>query len=258
MKISYLKKLLVQVNERRSLSDNFHLSTNNIKIDKIKLGNIPNTWTNIHFKSYPRLEKDLLETGFSNKNNIGKFIRKRRSLRDYKNKAISKAELSYLLYGSSGLIKSGKSLNKSRRPYPSAGARYPLEVYPLIFNCDGFQKGIYHYNVKENHLEVLLQKDLRSWFFNITGGEKWLKKASVVFIISGVFDRTRIKYGDRGYRYILIEVGHLAQNLLLIATELKLQSCPLGGFIDDEINKLLDIDNQKERVLYLIAVGKNE
>lgn len=225
---------------------------------KIKPENIPNAWTNIHFKSYPRLEKVLLNTSFSNKNNIGKFIRKRQSLRNYENKALSKAELSYLLYGSSGLIKSEKDLNKSRRPYPSAGARYPLEIYPLIFNCEGFQKGIYHYNVKENYLEVLLQKDLRRWFFNITGGEKWLKKASVVFIISGVFDRTRIKYGDRGYRYILIEVGHLAQNLSLIATELRLQSCPLGGFIDYEVNKLLDIENQKERTLYLIAVGKNE
>jgi SagB-type dehydrogenase family enzyme len=80
-------------------------------------------------------------------------------------------------------------------------------------------------------------------------------KAAVILFITGVLDRTRIKYGERGYRYVLIETGHLGQNIALLATELGLGSCALGGFIDSEVNVLLDINLQKEFVLYLIAVG---
>lgn len=255
MKIRYSKKLLELLGETNCLSDDFHLSTNNNKLNRAKLTNIPDSWIKINFKSYPRLEKFLLKRIVLKKNSIGKIIWERQSLRNYKNKTLSKTELSYLLYEAAGLKKFGKTIDQSKRPYPSAGARFPLEIYPLIFNCDGFKKGVYHYNVKENCLELILQQDLRKWLLKATAGE-WLTKASVIFIITGVFDRIRVKYGDRGYRYILIEVGHLAQNLSLIATELGLQSCPIGGFIDNEVNKLLDIINQKERTLYLIAVGK--
>lgn len=161
-----------------------------------------------------------------------------------------------MLFSSSGLISRGKSLDQSRRPYPSAGARYPLEVYPIVLNCIGLKKGLYHYNVKENFLELLLGEDLSKWLIKVTGGEGWIENAGVIFIITGVLDRTRIKYGNRGYRYALIEAGHLGQNLCLLATELGLGSCPLGGYIDEEVNKLLDINIQKESALYLITVGK--
>lgn len=129
-------------------------------------------------------------------------------------------------------------------------------MYPIILNCKGIEKGLYHYNVKENILEVLLKENLNRWIIKTTGGEKWIANSSVVFVITGVLDRTRIKYGDRGYRYSLIEAGHLGQNLCLLATELGLGTCPIGGFIDKEVNELLDIILQKEVALYLIAVGK--
>lgn len=127
---------------------------------------------------------------------------------------------------------------------------------PIILNCEGIRKGLYHYNVKENFLELLLEENLDKWIIKSTGREKWIKNAAVVFIITGVLDRTRIKYGDRGYRYALIETGHLGQNICLLATELNLGSCSLGGYIDEEVNKLLDIDSQKEVALYMIAIGK--
>jgi len=157
---------------------------------------------------------------------------------------------------SCGITYLNKTLDDSRRAYPSAGARYPLEVYPIILNCDGIKKGLYHYSVKENYLELLLEENLSKLLIKTTGGEKWIESTAVVFIITGVLDRTRIKYGERGYRYSLIEAGHLGQNICLLATEVGLGSCPIGGFIDYEVNKLLDISLQKEVALYLIAVGK--
>ena len=116
---------------------------------------------------------------------------------------------------------------------------------------------MYHYNIKENFLELLLEEDLREWVIESTSGEKWIANTSVIFIITGVLDRTRIKYGERGYRYALLEAGHLGQNICLLATELGLGSCALGGYIDQEVDKLLDIDLQEEFTLYLIAVGKS-
>lgn len=161
-----------------------------------------------------------------------------------------------MLYSSAGLIFSGKDFNESRRPYPSAGARCPLEIYPMVLNCREFDKGLYHYNVKENSLELLLKKDLSDWLYKATGGEKWIRNTAVAFIISGLLDRTRIKYRDRGYRFVLIEAGHLGQNICLLITELGLGACPIGGFIGNEVNGLLDIQLQKEFALYIIAVGK--
>jgi len=242
MKINNTKKLLDKIEGRRS----------NLSNGKDN----PKPWARIHFKTYPRLDK----VNFGNINApttmLSKIFRKRRSIREFSNLSISKKELYSLLFLSSGITHLDGDLDNSKRTYPSAGARYPLEVYPIVLNCEGVEKGLYHYNVKENSLEMLLNKDLGKWLAKNTGGEKWIMNVAVVFVITAVLDRARIKYGDRGYRLALIETGHLGQNMLLLATELGLGSCPIAGFVDSEINKLLDINLQKEVAIYMIAVGK--
>lgn len=251
---NHTQRLLEKMGEKEFVSDNFHELTNNKKL-VTNIGNFPQSWKTIHFKTYPRLDKIKILIK-PKANHLSKMIRKRQSARSFSDKKISQNQIFYLLSNSCGLIKKGKDINQSRRPYPSAGARYPLEVYPIVLKCEEIKPGLYHYNVKENCLELLLQEDLSKWLIKITGGEKWIEKAAVAFIITGVLDRTRIKYGDRGYRYSLIEAGHLGQNICLLATELGLGNCPLGGFIDNKVNNLLDIDLQKEVALYLIVVGK--
>ncbi len=156
---------------------------------------------------------------------------------------------------SGNLIRKARDINESKRPYASAGARYPLELYIISLNCKGMAKGLYHYNVKEHSLETLLLDTLNTSVLKITGGERWVIDAGVIFIITGVIGRGRVKYGDRAYRYMLIEAGSLLQNLCLAVSELGLGSCPLGGFIDDELNKLLDIQLQREYSLCMIPVG---
>lgn len=248
--------LLTKIEGRTFASDRFHSFTNNRKLDAVQTKNSPKSWINIHFKTYPRFDKLSFNKFKAPNNSLGNLIRKRRTIRQFSGQPISKNDLAYLLFNSSGIIRNGNSLNESRRPYPSAGARYPLEVYPIILNCEGIANGLYHYNVKENSIEVLLQENLSDLLVDITGGEKWIKNATVAFVITGVLDRTRIKYSDRGYRYALIEAGHLGQNLSLLSTERSLGSCPIGGFIDEKINKLLDVVSQREFALYLILIGK--
>lgn len=256
MKKNNTKKLLEKIEGKKFTSDRFHYATNNEKLNASSMKGIPQSWIKIHFKTYPRFDRISFSNEKIVKGKLNEIIKRRKSIRKFSGMPISKKELFSLLLLSSGLISLNKTFDESRRPYPSAGARYPLEVYPIILNCKKIKKGLYHYNVKESSLELLLQEDLSEWIVKTTGGEKWIEKAAVVFIITGVLDRTRIKYGDRGYRYSLIEAGHLGQNLCLLATELDLGACPMGGFIDYEVNKMLDIDLQKEVALYLIAIGK--
>lgn len=256
MTAANIKKLLEEIEGKRFTSDEFQSFTNNKKLDSVSIKDIPSSWTKIHFKTYPRLDKIDLNNMKVPASKLRELMHNRRSIRQFSGLSISKNELIFLLSSSCGLISLGGSYDDSRRPYPSAGARYPLEVYTIMLNCEEVKRGLYHYNVKENFLELLLEKDLNSWLIKVMGGAKWIKDVAVVFIITGVLDRTRIKYGDRGYRYILLEAGHLGQNICLLATEMGLGSCPIGGYIDDEVNKLLDINLQKEVALYLIAVGR--
>lgn len=256
MKNNNVKKLLEKIEGKQSISDKFHSLTKNKKLNITITKAIPQSWVKIHFKTYPRLDRVNLSNVKMPANKPTELFRRRRSTRQFSGLPISKKELSCLLFSSSGLTRLGKTFDDSRRPYPSAGGRYPLEVYPIILNCEGIKRGLYHYNVKDNLLELLLEENLSKSLIKITGGEKWIENAAIVFIITGVLDRTRIKYGDRGYRYSLIEAGHLGQNICLLATELGLGTCPIGGFIDDKVNELLDIRFQKEFSLYVIAVGK--
>lgn len=250
-----IKKLLEKIEGKQSISDKFHISTINKKLDISNQIDVPQSWVTIHFKTYPRFDRIQLDNIEVPITKLSEIIKKRRSARKFSGLPISKNDLFHLLFFSCGITYFGKTPDASRRPYPSAGGRYPLEVYPIVLKCEGIKKGLYHYNLKENSLELLVEENFNKWLIKITGGEKWIEKAAIVFAITGVLDRTRIKYTNRGYKYILIEAGHLGQNICLLTTEVGLGSCCIGGFIDDEVNKLIDINLQKEVALYLIAVG---
>jgi len=249
-----INKLLAQ--ENKSASEEFHDKVRNKSLSNLGFFDYPESWVKIHFKTYPRLDKIRLKKIKQTK--LTSILRKRRSTRNFTGEAISLKDLSYILLNSGGIsffTKDG-DFNTSKRNYPSAGARYPLEVYSLILNCEDVEKGLYHYDVKDNLLELLLEKDLSKWIIKALGGEVWATKSSVIFIITSVLDRTKIKYGDRGYKYSLIESGHLAQNISILSTELGLGSCAIGGYLDSKFDDLLDISMQKEFTLYLIVVGK--
>lgn len=257
MNKNYKKVLLEKIEGKESLSDQFHRTTNNKKLAAMSKKNVPESWGKIHFKTYPRFNKVKLPKVFpKQETSLSDVLENRRSSRIFSGTPILLKDLSYLLLYSSGIITIGSNVDDSRRSYPSAGARYPLEVYPLILREGyGINAGLYHYNVKEHLLEVILEKDLKQWLLESTGNFKPIIKASAVFIITGVLDRTRVKYGDRGYRYVLMEAGHMAQNILLLATNLGMASLAVGGYIDSKITEVLNLELVKEIPLYMIAVG---
>ncbi len=217
----------------------------------------PKEWTTIYSKSYPRLPKILLPKPEEINYPLGKSITLRRSEREFNGQPLDLKNLSQLLFYSAGITLKSDDFDKTRRSYPSGGARYPLEVYSLILRgYDGLREGIYHYNVKEHSLERLLEKkDLVGDIYPQAIWQDMITKASVVLVISAVFGRTTMKYKDRGYKYILFEAGHLGENLYLVSTALGLKCCGLGGFDDYKFNELLDLDGENEAVLYVFALG---
>lgn len=258
MSKNYKQLLLGMIEGKKYLSDKFDLATRNRSVEAKVYKKIPQSWIKVHFKTYPRLDRIALTKVIKCKKAfLVDVLKKRRSIRSFSGKSMSIDDLSCLLLYSSGITSPGLTIDSSRRSYPSAGARYPLEIYPLIINgSSDIRAGLYHYNVKDHCLEALLQDNLKDWLLETTGRFKPIIKASVVFIITGVLDRTRVKYGDRAYRYVLMEAGHLSQSLMLLATGHGMGSLAVGGYVDSKVTKLLNLELVKEVPLYMIAVGK--
>jgi len=170
-------------------------------------------------------------------------IARRRSVRSFTDQGLSDAELSQLLWAAQGMTDP-----RGFRAAPSAGALYPLELY--VISTAGF----YHYQTQGHQLELLTEDDLRLAVWKVGLEQNALRDAPVVFLIAAVFQRTAAKYGARAERYVYLEAGHAAQNLLLQAAALGLGAVPIGAFYDDELQVSLSLPAD-HKPLYLIPVG---
>lgn len=234
--------------------EKFHQKTKLRMPSKKKSGPLkwPEEWKKVYFKAYARLDEvQLPKPALLFHISLKDSIVQRTSRRNFKEKRLSKKQLSSLLYYSAGL-KKFKPPWQANRFYPSGGARYPLETYLLSLKTE-LPTGLYHYYLKNHSLEQLEK------FSNFSIADyvlhDWFKKASCFIIISAVFKRSTIKYGDRGYRFTLMEAGHLGQNFYLLASALSIKCCAIGGFIEDKVNKLLDVDGINESAIYMLAIG---
>lgn len=207
------------------------------------------------FKTYPDAKKIALPKDFSYRGlSLEEAITKRRSKRNFIQQPLSVRELSCLLHYASG-ITIGKG-ERGFRAAPSAGALYPIEIYPVVQQVDGIKPGIYHYSIQDHSLELLKEGDYRQKMAEYCLGQEFVARAGVVFILTAIFARARWKYRNRAYRYVLMESGHISENIYLSATSMGLGSCAIGAFFDDLINKELNIDGEKEAVIYITVVGK--
>lgn len=253
-----MNKKLEQIIDGKSMAKKLYQATEIQKLlDKEDFEEWPMEWKQIYFKSYPRLPQITLEEPKKNflQKSLYNMLLKRNSNRNFNFAKISKAELSTLLFFSAGITKKAKNWDNTSRVYPSAGARYPTELYLVVLNADNLAKGLYHYNVKNHSLELLLKEDLKDYLYKAVK-QGWINKAGIVFIIASVLGRSEVKYKNRAYRFCLIEAGHLGQNIYLVSTALNLKCCAIGGFIDKKINSLLDFNNNNEFTSYLLAIGK--
>jgi SagB-type dehydrogenase family enzyme len=182
---------------------------------------------------------------------------RRQSCRHYAARAMPLATASTLLYSCYGITElryETASWARWGRVVPSAGGLYPLEVYVAMRNMEGVPDGVFHYEPIQGCLASLSRcrrDDIEQAMFV----PAFTANANMLIMLAGTFATTQSKYGPRGYRYMLIEAGHCAQNLCLVATELGCGSLCLGGFDDDLLNRALGLRVPEEAVLYCIAVG---
>lgn len=218
----------------------------------------PKEWKEIHYKEYPRFPKVKLSEKILELGDIKNALQNRCSVREYNpQKELALSELSTLLFYSAG-VKPSTSVDSNllRRHYPSGGARYPLEVYLGIQRVNGIERGIYHYNVKNHLLETLTTDSEYLESIKESLYSPWAREAAVFFIITTVWNRTMIKYKDLGYRLILLEAGHMTQNLALVAASLNIGCCNIVGFHNKHIEETLDIEHEDEDSLYMSLLGK--
>lgn len=215
----------------------------------------PEEWKTTYYKNFPRFPKINLTDNIM-RADFFELIKKRQSQRNFTRQPLSKNDISLLLKYSCGIIRE-KDNGQHSRAQPSGGARFPIEVYPIIFHSSKeLQAGVYHYNVKEHKLDVLLEREFNDFEIKELFNYSWTKDAAIGIVMTAVFWRTQNKYGERGYRYTLLEAGHIGQNIYLISEALGIQCCAHGGTRDENIEKLLNIDGTTESVVYGLAIGK--
>jgi SagB-type dehydrogenase family enzyme len=141
------------------------------------------------------------------------------------------------------------------RAVPSGGAMYPLEIFFHTNRVDGLEPGIYHYNPRRVAVRRIHSGDESRKLSQALVQPNLALDASLFFFITAIFERTVFKYGERGYRFALLEAGHVAQNLNLAATAYGLGVVNVGGFYDADINALLKLDGLTQAALYLVGMG---
>lgn len=213
------------------------------------------------YKCYPQARQIILPRPQSPEPNPQSFhnvIQARRTQRDFSDNEITLEVLSLVLhqtYGITGDMPIPNGGTQHFRAAPSGGAMYPAEIYLGIRRVRDVTPGIYHYNVRDHALELLSADNPEQSVYEAFCRQEYALRASVTMMISGVMPRNKRKYGERGYRYILLDVGHLAQNLYLSCTAHDLAIMTTCGFFDDELNRLLQIDGVDEAVLYGAFLG---
>jgi SagB-type dehydrogenase family enzyme len=170
-------------------------------------------------------------------------LARRASVRAFRPEALTREHVAQLLWAAQGTNRRG------RRTAPSAGALYPLEVYVVT------AKGIGHYDPARHTLATHRTGDRRRALHAVALSQDPVRDAPAVFVIAGVYARTQRKYGTRARRYVHMEVGHAAQNLLLEATALGLGAVPIGAFDDAGVRRALELPASHEP-LCLIPVGR--
>ncbi|MDR3143166.1 MAG: SagB/ThcOx family dehydrogenase [Tannerellaceae bacterium] len=218
------------------------------------------------YKAYPTCKKYSINQYINiqpQQKNIFDVIKNRRSGRAYTDYSISLNELSAVLHYSYGIMTQSPISDSNNtwkfRAVPSAGGLYPLEFY-LYINNSVLPKGFYHYRPDQMEIELIHEEDLLQELKKILVAEPYvdISNSSCILFITSVFERILIKYGDRGYRFILQEVGLVTQNISLVCEAIGLSSCILGSYVDEKVNEYLKADGTFESIQNIIVIGKNK
>ncbi|WP_054942825.1 SagB/ThcOx family dehydrogenase [Paenibacillus ihuae] len=244
--------------QRQFLKSNFH-EFKHIKTDKIKGITQPPIVKPFDPKSVlidlPKVSKDVVSN-----ENIFNCIDQRRSTRFYSADTLCLEELSYLLWATQGITGMNK-IGLTLRTVPCSGATHTFETYLMIMRVEGIQQGIYRYLPVEHKLLFMFELDeLEQKIDAVTLDQPFVpnfaKKAAVLFAWSTTPYRSEWKYDISAHKKILIDVGHVCQNLYLSSESIGAGACAIGIYDQKLIDEILRLDGDEEFVIYLSAVGK--
>jgi SagB-type dehydrogenase family enzyme len=211
-------------------------------------------WQIIGCEETPKEEKITMLPEPITKSDISleETLQERRSIRSYREEPLSLAEISQLLWAAQGVTN-----EKGFRTAPTAGALFPVEIYVAIGEVENLEAGIYKYQIGEHKLQKISDGDARKKLANAAWGQNSVRDGAAVFVLSAVYERVTQKYGERGRRYVHMELGHVSQNLYLQATALDLRTVAIGAFDDDQVKKVMQLESQEEP-LYIMPFGNKK
>ena len=183
---------------------------------------------------------------------ISKLLQKRRSPKQEIYGSVTLKQINHLLFAAHGITES-----LLLRTHPSPGATHPTEIYLIVWNVSDLNPGIYHHNLIDNSLELISSKQTEPK--DILATHDLWDNAACLFVFSLELPRTTRRYGERGYRFALLESGHSSQNLMLAATELKIQACELGNYYDNILCELIKADGIEHIIgTTVVVAGKKK
>lgn len=191
----------------------------------------------------------LPEPVYKSNTSVEEALLERRSIRTYSKENLTIEEVSQLLWAAQGITAPAWG----GRTAPSAGATYPLELYLVVGDVTGLDKGVYKYIPDGHVIKKVMEGDIREELAVAALGQRWVRDAPINIVFTAVYERTTKRYGDRGIRYVHMEVGHAAQNVHLQAVSLNLGTVVVGAFRDDVVKKIMNIP---EDPLYIMPVGR--
>jgi SagB-type dehydrogenase family enzyme len=144
----------------------------------------------------------------------------------------------------------------SRRTYASAGGRYPIEAYILPLRVNTLPQHVFHYHVRSHSLEQLWSFSKQN-FSDCFPNDEWCGDAAAAIILTASHNRSSIKYGDRAYRFCLLEAGAISQNIQLLCANEQLVCCSYGGYVEEAIMRLIDVEPSEELVMHVMFVGSS-
>jgi len=235
-----------------------HRITNNSAGVPLDPAEWPNEWKGIEFKEYERYPRIPLPSPAERlEHTISDVFNNRKSELGRSDNFLSLDTLSTFLYWSAGVRKTPENVHNIYRFYPSAGARYPLEIYMITRGNNVLAEGVYHLNIKAHALEKLIFITETSDIFKLFLDSPFFE-SPFLFIITAVFQRSMLKYKERGYRFTLLEAGALLQNFYLIATALNLAPNAIGRAVDIELDNILELKEGEESVVALMTLGNKK
>lgn len=245
-------------NNRNFMKSNFEEMKNNIS-DQMK--GLPQPPLEKEFDSNSELiDLILIENIKIERDNLIQNIGNRKSRRQYNDKPVTLKELSFLLWASQGVRSVYEHDNKSYitlRTVPSAGARHPFETYLLINNVTGLKRGLYRYLAIEHKLMFINEiEDQNKKIVEATLEQKFTGKAAAVFIWSCIAYRGEWRYNLVAHKAMLLDAGHICQNLYLACEGIEAGTCAIGAYDQEKIDAIIDVDGENEFSVYLSPVGK--